>query len=229
MTMKRILSFTSLFITLFLLVPYFTDCQVQAQSDTAIFESHYVLPEFVQGSVKMKNGRTEVAIMDYNKLTEEMIFDKEGVRLALDSLEKIDSVYLDSRIFIPHEKIFYELLVKGPVSLFLQHKCNLLAAGNPAGYGGTTETGASRSVSSLTSSGRAYKMHLPRDYHVTDASQFWIRNKGMYYRSNNASQIIKVFPEKSKEIKQFIKTNNLDLKSTPDLVKLIVKCNQFAR
>ena len=217
---KRAIFITSLFLTFFL-----TDNQLQAQGDT----THYVLPEFSVGSVKMKDGRTEMAMMDYNKLTEEMIFEKDGVMLALDSLEAIDTVNIDSRIFVPHGKVFYELLVKGPVSLFIQHKCNLLAAGNPSGYGGTSETGASRNLSSLTNSGRAYRLKLPTDYHVTDATQFWIRKSGTFYKSNTVSQIIKVFPDKSKEIKQFIKDHKLDLKNTTDLITLIVKCNEFAR
>lgn len=223
--MKKSVSGISAFLVFILLVSFLKYDQLLAQDDT----THYVLPEFAPGIVKMKDGRTEIALMDYNKLTEEMIFEKEGVRLALDSLEAIDTVYIDSRIFIPHQKVFYELLVKGPVSLFMQHKCNLLAAGNPSGYGGTSETGASRNLSSLASSGRAYKLTLPTEYHVTDDSQFWIRKNNRFYRSNTGSQIIKVFPEKEKEIKQFIKENRLDLKDTMDLVALIVKCNEFVR
>jgi hypothetical protein len=211
------------------LMPYFTEDKIQAQSDTALFESHYVLPSFAEGYVKMKDGRIEKAVMDYNKLTEEVIFDKNGVLLALDSLEAIDTVSIESRKFVPHQKVFYEVLVKGPVSLFLQHKCNLLAAGNPAGYGGTTETGSSRNISTLTNSGRAYKLKLPRDYHVTNAPQFWMRKSGVFYKANTASQIIKGFPEKSKEIRQYVKDNKLDLRDTKDLVTLIVKCNEFAR
>jgi hypothetical protein len=227
--MKKTITRTLFIAVLFLLIPYISYNQLLAQSDTSNYVSHYVLPAFVKGTVKMKDGRVEVAMMDYNKLTEEMIFDKDGTRLALDSLEKIDTVYLDEHTFVPHEKVFYELLVKGRVSLFEQSKCNLLAAGNSAGYGGTTEAGVSRSVSTFSNSGRAYMMHLPRDFHVTDASQFWVRKSGNYYKANNASQIIKVFPDKSKEIRQFIKTHNLDLKNPVDVVKLIVKCNEFAR
>ena len=208
-----------------LLVSYITDTQIQAQSDTA----HYVLPEFEQGTVKMKDGHSEVAIMDYNTLTEEMIFYKNGVRLALDSLEKIDTVYLESRIFVPQNKVFYEILVKGPVSLFVQHKSNPVDGGNPSGYGETTETGASKNVASVTNSVHTYKLELPNNYYVKDATQFWITRKGIFYKSNTSNQISKVFPEKSKEIKQFIKENKLDLKNTDDLIKLIVKCNEFAR
>jgi hypothetical protein len=225
--MKNTKSCLIVLISLVFLTPSFKGSLIRAQSDTANYEVHYVLAEFVKGSVKMKDGRTEEAIMDYNKLTEEMIFEKNGRMLALDSLEKIDTVYLESRVFVPHEKIFLELLVKGPVSLFLEHKCNLLAAGNPAGYGGTTETGAATNISILANTGRAYKMHLPRDYHVTDASLFWIRKNGEYSKANTTSQITGAFPDHKKEIKQYIKDHKLDIKKTEDLITLIVKCNDF--
>jgi hypothetical protein len=223
--MKKSLSGGSLTPVIFFLTYLLINTPIIAQTDT----THYVLPAFVTGSVKMKDGRTELAKMDYNKLTEEMIFEKDGVMLALDSLSAIDTVTLESRVFVPHEKIFYEVLVRGPVSLFIEHRCNLLFAGTSSGYGGTSETGAAHSLSSLTNMGRAYHLKLPSDYHVTDATLYWIRKDGVFYKSNTASQIIKVFPDKSKEIKQFIKSRKLNLKKPGDLVTLIVKCNEFAR
>jgi len=207
----------------------FTNIQAQKPSDT----THYVFPEFKLGAVKLKSGTTELAMMDYNKLTEEMIFEKSGVMLALDSIQTIDTVTIESRIFIPHVlphlNNFYELLVKGPVSLFVQHKCIPVAAGNPSGYGGTTETGASSNVSSLPNSGRLYKLKLPAEYHVTDATQFWITRNGNYYKANSVSQVLKAFPGKSKEIKQFIKEKKINIKEIEDRVALIVKCNEFIR
>jgi hypothetical protein len=222
MTMKKSNSRKQLLIVFIFLICY--TAAIKAQKDTA----QYVFPEFSIGSVKMKNGQTEFALMNYNKLTEEMIFDKNGVKLALDSINTIDTITIESRIFVPQQKIFYELLVKGPVSLFVQHKCNPIAAGNPSGYGETTETGASKSVSSVYYSGvPLQKLKLSSDYHITDDTQFWIRKNGVFYKSNTGSQVIKVFPEKAKEIKHFIKENNLNLKHTGDLITLIVKCNEF--
>ncbi len=214
-----------LLILFLLLTAYCTDTQIQAQNDT----TYYIFPELVQGSVKMKDGRIEVAMMDYNKITEEMIFEKDGVKLALDSLQTIDTVYIESRVFIPHIKVFYELLVKGKVSLFVQNKCNLVDSGDPSGYGGKTETGAVRNLSSVTNSVHTYKFKLPNNYYVTNATLFWIARNNTFYKANSSSQIMKVFPEKSKEIKQFIKDHKLDLKNTDDLITLIIKCNEFVR
>lgn len=221
--------FTFAFIlTILILTTSLPEISGQIQSDTANTSKHYVLPEFIVGSVIMKDGSTEYAVMNYNRLTEEMIFNKDGVMLALDSIMNIDTVNVDSRLFIPHGKVFYEVLVIGKVSLFMEHKCNLLATGNPSGYGGVTETGASRNVSSL-SGYRSFKLHLPRDYHITDASQFWISRDGNFFKANTSSQIRKAIPEKSEEIKNYIKLKNLDLSKTPDLVDLIVKCNELVK
>ncbi len=225
--MKKRTNNNPLLISFLLLVIYCQDTLLQAQSDTSLISLHYALPDFALGTVKMKDGRTEVAIMNYNKLTEEMIFEKDGVYLALDSLVAIDTIYINSRIFVPYEKIFYEVLVMGPVSLYMQHKCNLLAAGNPAGYGGTTETGASKNINFLASSGRAYKLKLPSDYNVTDASKFWIRKDDTFYKANTGAQIAKIFPEKEKEIKEFIKQKKLDIKNPADRITLVMKCNEL--
>ena len=82
-----------------------SDALCQIMSDTANTSKHYILKEFMLGSVKMKNGQTENAIMNYNQLTEEMIFEQNGLLLAVDSIMKIDTVNIDSRLFIPHEKV----------------------------------------------------------------------------------------------------------------------------
>ncbi len=191
-----------IFFALFAISGVFNNNCLLAQADTIPYVSHYVLPDFIVGSVKMKNGATEYALMNYNMITEEMIFDKNGTKLALAELAAIDTVYLDSILFIPHDKIFLEVLYKGTVVLYKQNKCNLLIAGNPAGYGGSTETGASKNVSNISGMGRAYKLKLPDDYHITDASQYWIEKEGKFQKATTIGQIKKVFPEKSDEIKQ---------------------------
>jgi hypothetical protein len=202
---------------------------VNGQENSDSLYSHYLLPDFVKGSVKMKNGKTETAIMDYNMLSEEMIFEKEGSKLAIKNVEAIDTVYLGSRIFIPHEKIFFEILINDKVTLFIQHKCKLLLPGNSDGYGVTSETSATTSISVLISSGNLYKLKLPEEYRLRDASQFWITGDKSIYRITSERQILKLFPEKSLEIKQFIKQKKLNLRKQEDMAVLITRCNELLR
>ena len=198
-----------------------------AQDDTSSVSSHFVFPEFIKGEVKMKNGITEAAILNYNVLTEEMIFESDSQRLALEKVETIDTVYIGSRKFIPHDNVFYEVLVNDTVSLFVRHKRNILPSGSPSGYGGTTETGAAHSISHLVNSGNIYNLELSSDYHLTDASQFWITLHSSSFRISSERQILKLFPEISGDLKQFIIGNHLDIKKQRDLRLLIIRCNEM--
>ena len=40
--------------------------------------SHYLFPEFTQGVVLMKDGGKNETLLNYNSLTEEMIFENKG-------------------------------------------------------------------------------------------------------------------------------------------------------
>jgi hypothetical protein len=198
-----------------------------AQDKSEPISTHYVLPEFEKGIVRMKDGHTEEAIVDYNMISEEMIFEKGGKRLAMDKIENIDTVYLGSRKFIPYEKYFLQVLLEDRVSLFIRHKRNILQSGSPAGYGGTTETGAAHSISYLVGSGNLYKLQLPSDYHLTDASQFWIKKDSTFFRIGTERQFLDIFPEKSKEIKQYLRQNKINLRKEKDVTSLINKCNEL--
>jgi len=47
----------------------------------------------------------------------------------------VDTVYLNDSKFVPEGKIFYEVLLSGPIDLFIQNKGDLMPAGKPVGYG----------------------------------------------------------------------------------------------
>jgi len=200
-----------------------------AQEDTVSASTHFILPQFIKGSVSLKNGRTEEALLNYNMISEEMIFERDNKRLALENIKDIDTVYLDSKKFIPHENFFYEVLIKDTVSLFARHKLNVLQAGSPAGYGGTTETGAAYSISHLAGAGYLYKLHLPSEYHLTDASQYLITFRNSSFKVTSERQVLKLFPDISSKLKQYIVENKLNIRKQEDLVSLLKKCNELKR
>jgi hypothetical protein len=214
----------SILTALLIVVACSAEIQVNAQESAT---RHYVLPDFVKGSVLMINGKTEDAVMNYNMVTEEMIFEKGDTKLAMTNLGAVDTVYLGTRKFIPHGKFFYEVLLSDKISLFKKHKCNLLQAGTPAGYGGTSETSATTSISVLVNSGNMYKLQLPKEYRVKDASQFWILKDNSEFIITSERQLLKIFPQISKELEQFIKQNKLNVRKQEDLIIIITKCNEL--
>ncbi len=71
----------------------------------------YVFNEFSPGTVKVKSGETYNQVLNYNILTNEMIFDNDGKYLAIANPENVDTVYISERKFIPLNNKFYEVLV----------------------------------------------------------------------------------------------------------------------
>ena len=82
----------------------------------------------------MKNGHKDSLMMNYNMLTEEMIVEKKGIRLAISNIGSVDTIYIENRKFVPYNKGFYEIAVNAPITLFIQHKCKLISVGQPSGF-----------------------------------------------------------------------------------------------
>ena len=81
--------------------------------------SHYLLPEFTQGTILMKNGIKNEALLNYNASTEEMIFSDKGTMLAIGDTElgSIDTVFIRGRKFIILNNKFIELIYSSKCDL----------------------------------------------------------------------------------------------------------------
>lgn len=199
-----------------------TFCFAQDKNEKSV--THYVFPDFVSGKVKYKSGVATSTKLNYNSILQEMIYSEKGKLMALAYLDLIDTVFLEQRIFIPVEKAFYEVLAKGDVSLYAQYTCNIIPPGQPAAYGGTSQTSAVTNYSSINSGGQLYELKLPDDYKLSPGCLYWINKNGTFYRASNVNQFSKVFPEKADAIKNWAKKNKVDIRNKEDIMKLFGFC-----
>lgn len=187
--------------------------------------SPYIFPGFMAGKVLLKTGKTEDLRLNYNMITEEMVFENNGQYLAIANIRYIDTVYINERKFIPAGKVFYEMAVNAKIPLFIQHTCTLIPPGKPAGYGATTETSSVDVLSSLAGSGKVYELTLP-DYRIISSHVFFIKTEGKYVRISNARHVTSVFAEKEAIIKDFVRKNKIDFQDIKDMSDLITFCNK---
>lgn len=190
---------------------------------------HYIFSEFLQGTVKKKSGEIISVPLNYNTLTEEMIFERDSQKLALDRLEEIDYVNVDGKIFVPVGKVFYERVTTTPVALYIEHKTDMLPPGKEYGYG-KIQTGSIKTVSSLIGSHQVYNLDVPDDYKLMPRSVYWLKKDDQYVndkyiRINSLNKIASVFSQKAESIKEFVKTNHIDFNNPDDVARLIVFCN----
>lgn len=183
--------------------------------------THYIFPEFVKSKVVMHSGGTNSPMLNYNSLTEEMIFESNGRKLAMDKLSDIDTIYIEGRIFIPYQKKFIELIYRGKFELFAVHKCSLLDPGKPAAYGGTSQTSATTSFSSFSSGGQLYELALPEGYGTKPYTEYLLFKDGKYNSFLTIKQLSKLFEDQSALFKEYTKSHKVKYENQESIVELI--------
>jgi len=204
----------------FVMAVFFISMHTFAQE--AVVLSHYVFPAFCKGRVFQKNGSIEEAMLNYNVLSREMIFESSpGKYLALANPEKIDSVIISERVFVPVNNEFYELLTRYAFPLFLQYSCTVKEPGNDLGYGMSSVTTASPAIKSLVKRGGAYALKLPDGFEVVPIYNYWLFQDGKYQKANSARQLVTAIPAQKQKINEWTKRNNTDFSKKQDLIKLV--------
>jgi hypothetical protein len=223
--MKRISDFSVKGIILLAL--FSLALNLQAQNDASKTLPQFLFPTFAKGIVKMKAGNTYVATLNYNMVDEEMIFEQKGVYMTLDKPEEIDSVFFQNRKFVPFEKAFYEVLVKGPASFYIQNKSRYASAGTSTAYGMTSQVNARTNINSFTGGNQKRTLELPDNVTIEKATVNWVKKDNKMVRFTNERQFLKIFPERETMLKDFIKKEGLDVSVREDLIKIAVYCNSI--
>jgi hypothetical protein len=183
--------------------------------------SHYLFPEFKKGNVVMHSGIKNVTMLNYNAVTEEMIFEANGKKLAVSKLDEIEAIYIEERKFIPFHNKFVEIIYQNIYELYAAHKCSVTEPGKPAAYGGTSQTSASTSYSSISSGGQVYELSLPQGIETKPYTEYWIRKDDEVSSFLNMRQLSKNFSDKSDIFKKYVKEHKVTYENQESLIGLI--------
>jgi len=212
------------------IVLFSTIIDLNAQSEQFRNLAQFLFPEFSKSIVKMKVGKDLTLMLNYNIVTEKMVFIQKDKVYDMLNPEAVDTAIISSRKFIPAGKAFYEVILEGPLNLYVQHKGNIVEPGKPAAYGGTSQVSSSTSLSRIDmGGGQVYNMKLPEDLIIKSAPVFLISINNNNFSFVNERQFLKLFPGKEKEIKSFIKKNRLKFENPMDMIRLVQYCSQSVK
>jgi hypothetical protein len=183
--------------------------------------SHYIFPEFKKGTVVMHSGTKNSTMLNYNAATEEMIFDENGKKLAISKLEDIEAIYIDDRKFIPLQNKFVEIIYENIYELYASHRCSVIDPGKPAAYGGTSQTSATTSYSSIIAGGQVYELSLPQGFETKAYTEYMIKKDDKVSQFLNLRQLSKQFSSNSELFKKFVKEHNVTYEDQESLIELI--------
>jgi hypothetical protein len=189
----------------------------------------YLLPEFSSSTVKMKVGKDLTLVLNYNMLTGKMVFIQKNQAYDMINPGAVDTVLLEHRKFIPVGKVFYEVLMERPLSLYIEYKGSIIDPGKPAGYGGPSLVSSTSYINNLEKDHSFYNIKLPVDIKVKSELLYWISLNGEKYSFINERQLDKIFLGKENEIKAYLKKNRLKFENPTDVKQLVLFCSSLTK
>lgn len=180
----------------------------------------FLFPSFSKGIIIMKDGRKLSATLNYNIIDEEMIFQQGQQYMALDKPEEIDTVCLQNRKFVYIDKAFYEVVAEGKTDIYMQHKGKYVQEASNTAYGMKSPTNQNINLTTIKSVNQVRVLEIPENVTVSSTTVYWIMRDGELSKFNNQNQLLKLFSGSEEKIKEFIKTNNIDIKTREGLMNL---------
>ncbi|HOU02348.1 MAG: hypothetical protein GT600_13240 [Bacteroidales bacterium] len=187
-------------------------------------QPQFLFPAFHDSKVLMKTGKVQNLLMNYNSLTETMVYMSGSDIYDMVNPGQVDTVFIQNRKFIPVGKAFYEVLKGGDMPLYCQTKSELKPVGRDAGYGSKSLTSAITSYANISSSGTNYNLKIPPDYVVDTKLIYWI-NKTISFETER--QFLKLFPENAEELKAYIKKNRLKFENQDHVIEMVRYCSEL--
>lgn len=196
-----------------------------SQSKSAMNMDQYLFPEFTACIIKSKTGTETTVAGNYNTITGKRAFLKDNALYGLALANQADTITFGNRHFVPFGEVFQEVVVNGPITLFIQHESRLIPPGQPVGYGGTSRTSKVDTYSNISTQGGIYGLEVPPDFEIKYMPVYRIRRDGEMRSFLGRKQFLKIFPEHKKEIGTFIKSYRIKMENREDLIKLVRYCN----
>lgn len=205
---------------LFSFVLIYSPTNLVAQSGSENPYPQLLFPDFKGGNILMKSGTINEAFLNYNMVDEEMLMDRGGEYRVLSKPEEVDTIFLGDKKFVWIDKLFYEVVSVGKVSIFIQHKSRYVSVGTPTAYGMTSQTNASPTVATVQGGNQVRHLEKPDNVKVTCIDVYWARIGSEMHRFSNFKQFAKLFDDQETKVKDYVKSCNLEIKSPEDLKKL---------
>jgi hypothetical protein len=202
---------------------------LNAQTDQQKNLPQFLNPGFVKSRIAMKTGKDIYMMLNYNLVTERMIFLQKEKVYDMIKYDAIDTIYMNGGMFVPNGKVFYEVFQGPRLTFYIQHRGSLLSAPKPAAFGGTSEVNASSYISRIDlGASMVYNMKLNEEIRVKYSPLYWVSVNNIMYCFTGERQLLKIFTGKEDLIKQYIKNNGLKFENRGDLIKIWKYCNEIA-
>ena len=196
------------------------------QNKERVIPPQYLFPTFTEGVVFLKSKLEIKTNLNFNTLTEQMLFKSDSAILKLDMPGEVDSVIINKRVFIQVDSMFYEYICGTNIKLLKRNKFRWETKGNAVGFG-NSKLARTKFANYLVIDGRISSIERNFEFDFYDNSTILIYLKNKIADATKLSNYVQFFPELETKIIEFKKSQKLNLKIKTDMIRLIDFINQL--
>lgn len=191
--------------------------------------AEWLFDDFSEALVVSRTGAQYAVELNYSLLDNCFYFkdafdNNELKRFAATA--QVAKVKVGERLFVVAKNDKVQEVLQAEPSILLAYKGKTKAP-KKGGYGGSTETAAVETRSTLSSGGQIY--HLEGDtrivYGIDRMYEIVVNNKKR--TCSSLAQLLKVYSHQESELKAYMKDNKVDFNNAEDVVRLINYANSL--
>jgi hypothetical protein len=222
--MKKIFLILSLLFFLNIHLSAQKDETVTVKAGTRVVDNfpvpiRYNYPQFSTGEIQFKNGNSSSKKLNYNFLIDEIEFIQSGDTLVFIKKKDINRVVIEQDTFL-YDNGYLKIISGGPIKVGLRQFYKLQEVLKKDGYGSASAASATNSYSVLPSDGYYRKQIVDKEMVFQKTREYYLSVSANDFVLFRKKAVMKLFPEKTDEIQQYLKSNKVDFDSETDLLKL---------
>ena len=196
----------------------------QAGSGYAQKKSIYLLNDFTQGTVLMKNGAKTSALLNYDGSNRKMKYKQQDETMILTNTQEVDTIFIASHKFIPYNRSFLEVIEMPNGNLYVNWLLRELYKGRTGAYGYANQSTTTTSINTSYYNKNYYKVENPDIMENINENDYWLFRDNKPVKFRNEKSLLKLFPGKEESIKKYIKEHNVNMKNPQQVIELTNYC-----
>lgn len=183
----------------------------------------YVFTQYTNGTVLLKSKARISASLNYDAANRVMMYIENKNEMILDASQGIDTIYIAKRKFIPHpSKGFLEMVSLKNGTIFINWSLRQLLRGKKGAYGQVIQGSvAALDVNAIKEQSGSINRESVDVYTQLNENEYWLLNMGKFVKCNNEKSLLKLFPGKEEQIKEFIREKKMSFKNTLQAIDII--------
>jgi hypothetical protein len=188
----------------------------------------YSFPDYVMSRVVFRNGTETTAGINFNLYTDEVFFTAAGsTPMALANISDVRRIVVDTTVWLPSGGVFGRQIYRnGSYAILRLVQTRVHDFSKRSQVGELTRSVVPVSTytqASLETNNQQHMTLALGEYTFVTAESFILLSENSDHKAN-AAGFIKMFPAARREIREYVKSNSVDLGDVHEVTKLLDIC-----